>query len=226
MMTHKVVPAAFFLTILVGLVTGWLLPRPAGGASLKEFWFDIPVRSSEGASAQLSCGWHWTACYNNDDGRALDWDSYPAPLQYGVYFRGGGLDPSTSFGVRSYGIPRWASGEFSGCYYNVMMDVYNYAGHPGDWQVTLDYEHTKDPTGTQYMFYGTPTVYNGGSQVATMVTTGDPWGCGWGGAHVHYFECACGPITMATNYSGYSYANSVSCCYDNRTWVHYYSWYD
>ena len=31
---------------------------------------------------------------------------------------------------------------------------------------------------------------------------------------------------MATNYGGYPYSNSVSCCYDNRSWVHYYNWYD
>jgi hypothetical protein len=217
---------SFLAVVVAGLFMGWLVPRTAAGASLKEFWFDVPVRSTEGASAQLSCGWHWTACTNNDDGRALDWASYPAPLQCRVYFRGGGRDPSTSFAVRSYGIPRPAPGEFTSCNYNVIMDVYNYSGNPGAWQISLGYTHTTNPGATKYMFYGNPTVYNSGSQVATMATTGDPWGCQSTGSHVHYFECSCSPLGVATNYGGYPYSNSVSCCYDNRSWVHYYNWYD
>jgi hypothetical protein len=175
----------------VGLTVAAFFPGTTKAASLAQYWFSVPVRT-DGQMAQLSCGWHWSACWNNDDGPALDWDSYPSPQNFNVYLRGSGYAPTYSYALLSYADPRSAPGEFVTCQYNTIADVYR--ASDSAWQVSLGYTHTISPTAAFYLPYGNPAHGNSGAVVASMATSADPSGRGWGGEHTHAWDAVAAPL--------------------------------
>jgi hypothetical protein len=199
----RMIPLSLMVGMAVGLTVAAFFPGTTKAASLAQYWFSVPVRT-DGQMAQLSCGWHWSACWNNDDGPALDWDSYPSPQNFNVYLRGSGYAPTYSYALLSYADHRSAPGEFVTCQYNTIADVYR--ASDSAWQVSLGYTHTISPTAAFYLPYGNPAHGNSGAVVASMATSADPSGCGWGGEHTHAWECGCSPVGMATNWSGFSYS--------------------
>jgi len=213
--------ASLFAAAFLGFIAASFSVDPVAAAQW-QYWIAIPA-NSDGANAELRCGYHELAC-GSGTWPAVDW-GVSGNANDNVYFRGAG---NTNIGyttIGSYAIQHAASGyPLSGCTWNTVAEVHNYFNTA--WQMSQVYVHTINPRNTVYLYYGNPSVGIAGVEVADMVNSLDPSGCGWGGQHVHSYPWTTGPLGIAQN--GSIPTGPTSCCpypaWNNYIWAQYFSW--
>lgn len=221
--------AVVLVAVLAGGLLGYVFPEQSSAAQIWQFWVKVPARTTDGDTARLNCGWH-TDCSKTDaqEGRygpALDWSNHGAPgssSQTGVWLRGAGFHDVPYAVIGSEVVPRFAPGENNGCYYNVIVDWYNY--FDGSWQVSQVHTHARDPRSPTVVYYGNP-AFGMRYRVATMATTSDPYGCPWTGTHVHSRDCLCSPVPVYANTAGFEWHSGGPWYHNNLEWTHYFEWW-